>query len=152
MRRYVWFFIISAIFLGCAGDIIVPPQGELRGVYKGTYQIIWNAGSGTGSSTDWQYIDWTFTDQKFYCEATDTTLRDRITCDFSGNYTLENKMVFADTIVEPGTCDHDDIPVGEFDFTTISYEGAPDTLRFFQRSGPEFNLTEKTIKLVKSSQ
>jgi hypothetical protein len=149
MKRIVWLLLIGFLVVSCAEDIIVKPPSELRGNYKGSYWIETNVGSSGGSKTRWQWIDWTFTDIKFFCEATDTTLRDRITCDFDGFYTVENVMIFSDTTVKPGTCDHDDIPVGEFDYITKSGEGNPDTLIFTQSYGSEYDMTIKTIKLVK---
>jgi len=143
MKKLVWLLSLVVLLVSCADDIIIEQGSELRGAYAGSYTIVWNAGSGTGSTTDWQYVKWTFSDFQFWCYATDTTLRDRITCDFSGQYKSETVMIFSDTIVEPGTCNHADIPVGEFGFNRIH-----DTLIFFQASGGEFDRVEKTIKLV----
>ncbi len=155
MRRFVMLFVLGAFvvasavyFTGCKEDIIVEPPSGLRGNYSGIYEITDNAGSGTGSSTDWQYVDWTFSDQKFWCDAADTTLRDRITCDFSGGYEYDgSELMLADTIVSPGTCDHDDIAVGSFS-KTVKPGNQQDTLVFTQTSGDEFDLTRKVIKLV----
>jgi len=144
MKRLIYLIALMFIIAGCAEDIVVAPPGQLRGVYEGTYTIVYKE---TGSTTtEWQYVDWTFTDLKYFMEASKTDLRPPITCDISGNYILDSKILFTDTSVVPGTCKSESYIAGEFAFITISPGGdAPDTLRFFYTS----DTIEKTIKLVR---
>jgi len=145
MKKLVILLFAVMILAGsCAEDIIVNPPGELRGVYEGLYRIIWNYGGSGLSNTEEQYIEWTFTDQRFFMNATRTDEKPAITYDLSGNYGLENVMIFSDIIHEPGTFSPESIPEGEFSLQTIRHDGAPDTLKLEQ---PGEDL--KTIFLVK---
>jgi hypothetical protein len=155
MKRLVGLFIFGIFIFGCAKDIIVEPPSNLRGAYTGTYQVIWNYGSGgggtTGPKTEEQNIDWTFTDYTFRMTVPegDTT---QITNNCSGNYTVGNKMVFTVVYKEPGSFNPKSLPEGEFDFITIKTEGAKDTLRFTQLSGEATSQIYKTINLIKTTQ
>jgi hypothetical protein len=117
MRKTTLLVIVAIFVLGCAEDIIVKPPTDLRGVYHGIYERIKNYSSGSGGRIRHdQYIEWSFSDQQFWCDAIDTTLKPRFTCDFTGFYDLADKMILKDTIVDAMTCDHNDIPVGNFQF------------------------------------
>ncbi|MEW5923079.1 MAG: hypothetical protein AB1746_03745 [Candidatus Zixiibacteriota bacterium] len=100
---------------------------SLAGQYHGRYTVIHNYQSEVDMTIDWQYIDWTFTNQKFFCEA-DTAGQPEFTCDFSGNYILENVITLLDTLIAPGDCDHTDIPVGEFTISFYPTYSNPDSL------------------------
>lgn len=150
MKKLVLLLLVAfAILASCAKDIVIAPPSELRGFYEGSYKVVYNYGSSTGSTTDEEYLDWTFSDQKFFLNAARLDEKEAITFNMSGDYSLQNKMVFSNIATEPGTFRLESIPEGEFDYTTIRYEGAKDTLRFYQLEGEENSLIEKTIKLVK---
>jgi hypothetical protein len=130
MKHVAWLFILAVIIAACADDIVVPPQSELRGFYTGKFIIVENYGSGTGAITTEQFVNWTFTDQRFFLEV-DTVLTDEIkVCDHSGYYTLANKMEFSQVILEPGTCNQDYVMEGEFSFIARRHDDAPDSLFF----------------------
>ena len=133
MKKLVFLLFAAVLMLaGCADDIIITQRSELRGAYKGYYKIIENYETGGETHTEIQYIDWTFTDQKFFCEVNDT-INAQWLCDCSGNYALENVLVFSDTLIGAQTCDRDRIPIG--DFQLIKYnnsEGAIDSLEISQ--------------------
>lgn len=151
MKHLFWFLIVGLIFIGCADDVIVEPPAGLRGAYEGTYTIIKNYGSGSGDTeTSEDKVEWTFTDQRFFCVVDTIATTDITVCDFSGNYELlsNGNVLFKDTLVSPGTCDHDDIAVNEFSLTPIRVEDGADTLKFEQLSGTAPGQTLKSIELV----
>jgi hypothetical protein len=149
MKRYIFLVVaVAVIFTGCAKDIVVTQPGELRGYYEGEFIYIENWGSGTGSQTTEQYINWTFTDQKFFCEI-DTVKNVNIEfCGFSGTYVYEDKVVFSNVSKNPGVCIDDAITEGEFSLIRLRVDGAPDTLKLEQVSGGEFDKTKKTVILI----
>lgn len=147
MKRLVLLLAFGVMVYGCAEDIVVESSGELMGCYEGTYEIVWNKGSSSGSKTEKQNVEWAFSDFKFWMNVPPGD--SAITYDLSGEYELENKMYFTNIAVEQGTFKPESVPEGEFDFITLHNEGAPDTLVFKQTTGGEFDQTEKTIKLVR---
>lgn len=151
MKHLFGLLVVGLIFLGCADDVIVAPPPGLRGAYYGTYTIIKNYGSGSGDTeTSEDNVNWTFSDQQFWCIA-DTLANTEITiCDFSGYYELlsNGNVLLRDTTVYPGTCDHDDIAVGEFSLRTVRIDDGPDTLKFEQLSGTAPGQTLKSVELV----
>jgi hypothetical protein len=106
--------------------ISTPSISGLRGFYNGTYMVIEDFG-GSHPVVLEQFIDWVFTDYRFFCQA-DTTLGEKIFCDFSGYYSLTNKVTFSNVLIGPGICNPDHIPEGDFSFIRIIGDGAPDTL------------------------
>jgi hypothetical protein len=103
----------AVLIIGCAKDIIVQSPSEIRGYYEGRYQSVTNYRvEGTVIRTE--DVLWTFTDRIFRCEWDSSNGNPKVFCDFSGTYALEQNLVFSDTIVEPQTCQHSDIPVGDF--------------------------------------
>jgi len=149
MKRFVLvLFVIFLLGAGCADDIIIESPSSLRGSYKGIYEIVWNYGSSTEQKTEFMYVLWSFTDQRFELD-NDTTraiVLDPITySDMSGSYSLEDVMVFSNVTYDNfGTFKVESVPEGDFNFITIRHEGAPDTLRFLQTGEHQ-----KTIWLVK---
>ena len=85
-------FVLALIIWGCKGDIIVEPPSSLRGAYEGTYIRIKQYSSA--QITDEQQIDWTFSDQKFWCSHADSL--NWFVCEFSGTYELTDKVVLKD--------------------------------------------------------
>jgi hypothetical protein len=140
MKKLIWLIVIGILITACADDIIVKSISELRGAYVGEYIRVKSVSSGAQTKT--QGIKWTFTDQKFFCEVTDTV--DIWLCDFSGNYKLENKLILSDTVVGAQTCDRNEIPVGSFDLRRASN---PDSLIIKQYIEPPTDV-EKIILLV----
>ena len=139
MKRLILFLIVVLLVVGCAKDIIIESRSDIRGNYEGTYQSIINY---TVPSTKIKNQDvlWIFTDFRFICDAkVDST---RVFCDFSGNYTMGDYMVFKDTLVEEQVCTHSDIPIGEFVFRR---EG--DSLIITQED--HINKTFKELRLLK---
>lgn len=153
MKRYIFLMIASVIIItGCAKDIVVTQQGELRGYYPGEFIYTENWGSGTGSQTTKQYIHWTFTDQKFFCEI-DTVKNTQIEfCGFSGSYVYEDNVVFSNVQPKPGVCIDDAITEDEFSLIRIRIDDAPDTLKMEQITGGEFDKTRKSVILVDESE
>jgi hypothetical protein len=151
MRIVLLLLVICIIILaGCnQNNLIPPPPAELRGAYTGKYIVITNYGDTLNSSTTEQYVNWIFTDQRFFCDI-DTIKNFEIEiCNFQGTYKkIDSRLILKDTIIEPGTCNHSFIPVGEFDFATINSNDAPDTLILSQVSGNEFNRILKKLSLV----
>lgn len=140
--------VIPMIYCCCENrDIISPPPRWEE--YKGTYQVDINP--ETDSSTMiLQYIGWAFTDFRFFCFI-DTVKSEKIICDFSGNYHIENdSIIFKDLRVSPGSCDSNLVARGKFEFTVIRGLFNLDTLRFYQRVENPDGTVEKTIRLVGS--
>ncbi|MEW5923181.1 MAG: hypothetical protein AB1746_04265 [Candidatus Zixiibacteriota bacterium] len=138
--------IVFAILASCADDIIIPQQSPLRGAYRGSYTVVENYNTGGATVTHFQYVDWTFTDQKFFCDVNDTISSEIWLCNFSGGYKLENVLVFSDTLVGVQTCNKDFIPVG--DMQLIRYqneEGLLDSMEISQYDIPHTML--KTLML-----
>ena len=113
MKRLILFLIVVFLITGCAKDIILESQSDIRGNYEGTYQSIINYQIPSTKIKN-QDVNWIFTDFRFICDAdVDST---RVFCDFSGNYSMGDYLVFKDTLVEEQVCTHSDIPIGEFVF------------------------------------
>ena len=144
MKKTLCLIIIGIFIAGCADDIIVRPASELRGAYEGYYTRIKSVSSG--ASSKYQNIEWTFTDQKFFCEVTDT--EDVWLCDFSGNYELADKLILSDTVVAAQTCDRSDIPVGSFQLIRKSNPSGPDSLVIEQYDQDAD--VKKIIRIVKT--
>jgi len=113
MKRSLLFFVTAILIIGCADDIIITPASDIRGFYKGTYESVTNY-KEVNPNSKIQNVVWTFTDQRFYCDYDSSNIA-REFCDFFGNYDLEDKLIFRDTVVDKQTCIHSDIPIGEFD-------------------------------------
>ncbi len=151
MKHLFGLLVVGLIFLGCADDVIVAPPPGLRGAYYGTYTIIKNYGSGSGDTeTSEDKVEWTFTDVRFFCVVDTLATTDITICDFSGNYELlsNGNVLLKDTLVSVGTCDHDDIAVGEFSLRTVRIDDGPDTLKLEQLSGTAPGQTLKSVELV----
>jgi len=93
--------------------------GRIRGIYEGIYERIKNFSLGdVGWTLDNQYIEWTFSDTRFWCQVIDTMILPRFVCDFVGFYHLQPgippNILLNDTIVAVQPCNHADIPVNEF--------------------------------------
>ncbi|PKK84101.1 MAG: hypothetical protein CVT49_04715 [candidate division Zixibacteria bacterium HGW-Zixibacteria-1] len=134
MKKLVLLLLVAfAILASCAKDIIIAQQSELRGAYTGLYKYVINYEvGGISPITSEQYVDWTFTDQKFYCNVNDS-INNQWLCNVSGNYKLENVLVFSDTLLGAQTCDRDRVPIGNFQL--IRYqdnEGKIDSLKITQ--------------------
>ena len=144
-------FVGLMIFAGCAEDIIVAAQSELRGAYTGRYKFVEHyEEGGVPPITYNQLVDWTFTDQKFFCTV-DDTLNDQWLCDFSGNYALENVLVFSDTLIGVQTCDRDRVLVGDCLLRRyLNDEGGFDSLEISQVDGSAYTL--KTVTLYPASE
>jgi hypothetical protein len=142
--------LIILIIISCAKDIIVKSPATLKGAYHGRYSVTYNYGSSTGGSTKQQWIEWTFTDYKFYCKLDELKPYDKINfCDFSGNYDLKSNISFTDTLVNASMqCDHEDTPFGGFSIIRKSGEnGVPDSISMEQLEGT----TLKVILLEKDT-
>ena len=144
MKKTVWLIIIGIVIAGCAEDIIVRPASELRGVYDGDYIRVKSFSSGAQTKT--QKIEWTFTDQMFFCVVVDTV--DVWLCNFSGNYELADKLIFSDTVVGAQTCDRNDIPYGAFQLIRKANPSGPDSLLIEQYDADAD--VKKVVKIVRS--
>lgn len=129
MKRRLVFLLLILSFVGllnfCGSDdkkitnennddpIIIDPNSEIRGYYLGTYLAIRNYQYGN-QETFTQKVSWIFTDFRMNCEAIDTISYPRFICDFSGNYTLGDKINFKDTTVQSCGLDLTLIPYGDF--------------------------------------
>ncbi len=109
MNRLFLILIIICLIVGCAKDIIIPQASDLRGDYKGLYEI----DPDTGPTRE-QYIAWTFSDNRFWMTADRTDEKPQIFCDVNGFYEITDMMVLKDTVVAEQTCQHYEVPVGEF--------------------------------------
>ena len=153
MKRVAWLFVVAVLLAGCADDIVVEQSGDLRGYYTGEFIIVENYGSGSGAiTTDGQYINWTFTDQRFYLEVDTARTLDVEICDFSGYYELGTSMQFDRIQFDVGLCKPEFVAEGEFTFITKRIDNAPDTLFFEQLEGPQGDQILKTIILVKDEE
>nr|MBN2277493.1 hypothetical protein [candidate division Zixibacteria bacterium] len=125
MRKLTFVLLIAiAIMAGCADDVIIPPQSELRGAYTGVYKVVTDYKDPSSATTDRQNVDWTFTDQKFFCTVTDD---DNVwLCDYSGYYEVTDALILSDTLVGVQTCDKDKLLVGRTQL--IRYQGSEDQL------------------------
>lgn len=81
--------ILSAIFYGCASDIILTPPPSLKGVYVGEYRYTRDYGAPNQVLFK-QPINWTFEDQSFRMEidTTSPNLGTHSFCKVSGQYAL----------------------------------------------------------------
>jgi hypothetical protein len=149
-RFYLAALIIIILLLGCAKDIIVKPPNTPKGVYNGLYTVITNYGSSSGATTRDQWIEWTFTDYKFYSKATKTDLKPQEFCDVSGNYSITSNITLSDTLVSVDfTCTHSDVPSGSFSYRTkAGVDGGPDSAFMEQLEGT----TKKIIVLERVTQ
>jgi hypothetical protein len=118
MARF-FMFVLFAIFVlalvsGCPKDIVVKPPSTLVGNYHGLITV--TRGYNTSTPTTFQeWIQWTFSDYKFWMTAEKTDLLPKIFCDVTGNYNLTDKIAFSDTsVTDVFTCIHEDIPIGTF--------------------------------------
>jgi hypothetical protein len=146
-RFYMAALIIIILLLGCAEDIVVRSKPSLKGVYNGRYTVKTNVGFGGGETTRNEWIDWKFTDYKFYCTVSSKQTEDPPFCDVSGNYTLSNGIAFSDLQIVPGVCMPEDAPVGTFSLIRKNGEaGVPDSLFMEQLIGT----TRKIIVLEKN--
>lgn len=118
MKRLVLILAVAALIFGCADDIIIESPSEIRGYYEGEYESVTNY-KVEGTLVRKQNILWTFTDRLFKCEYDTTSVKPQVFCDVSGSYELGDRLVFKDTIVEPYTCQHSDIPIGEFEMRRV---------------------------------
>ena len=109
MKRLFLIFFVMILIIGCADDIIIPKASELFGSYKGLYQIDSDAGP-----TREQYISWDFSDKQFWMVADRTDEKPQIFCDVTGFYEITDMMVLKDTVVAEQTCQHYEVPIGEF--------------------------------------
>jgi hypothetical protein len=62
----------------------IPPHRE--GICNGRYSVTHEYGNDTGELTTEQWIDWTFTDYKFYSKYDSTKVGTRSCCVVFGNY------------------------------------------------------------------
>ncbi len=135
MKTLNKFLITTGIVLGsflfpqnCAKDIVVSPPSSLRGVYEGTYTRVKGYSSGSGQITDDEYIEWTFTDYKFYCDAIKENLKPRFACDCFGNYNTESGIALTHVEIKPQVCDPEDSPKGNFSLSRFESEEGKDSL------------------------
>ncbi|SYZ74226.1 hypothetical protein TRIP_C60496 [Candidatus Zixiibacteriota bacterium] len=105
---------VLALVSGCPKDTIVKPPSTLVGNYHGLITIIRGYDTSTPTTVQ-EWIDWTFSDYKFWMTAEKTDLLPKIFCDITGNYSLTDKITLSDTsMTDVFTCIHEDIPVGTF--------------------------------------
>jgi hypothetical protein len=149
MRLFSLILLLGLLIIaGCAKDIVVKPPEGLRGAYEGTYTVREKVGSSNPPEPIRQFVQWTFTDQRFFCDIDTLKNLEIKICNHSGNYEMGNRVTFKDTLVEPGTCDHAHIVIDEFDFVAKRFEDAPDTLEFTRAYGPTEDRTEKVLILI----
>jgi hypothetical protein len=146
-RFYIAALIIIVLLLGCAKDIIVKGPDTLKGVYNGRYTVITDYGNSSGATTTNEWIDWKFTDYKFYCTVA-AKETDTVFCDVSGNYKLQSKIIISDLQIVPGVCTPEDAPLDTFNLIRKTGEaGVPDSLFMEQLEGT----TKKIIVLEKDT-
>ena len=146
MAKIFWLMLIFTILAGCAEDIVVEPPQSLRGVYDGEYIVTRDYGSSGGGTTVSQWVEWTFSDQKFWMVATKTDQRPKVFCDMSGNYKVENNISLTDPETGGDQCDPRDVPQGIFSLRrTIGDNNAIDSLYLEQIEGT----MKKELKLKK---
>lgn len=149
MARLFWLVLAVAIMAGCAEDIVVEPPQSLRGVYDGEYIVTRDYGSSGGGTTVSQWVVWTFSDQKFWMEATKTDQRPKVFCDMSGNYKLETNITLSDPNTGGDQCDPRDVPEGTFGLRrTIGADNQIDSLYLEQIEGT----MKKELRLKKKPQ
>lgn len=133
MKHVAWLLIVVVVLIvACADDIVVPPQSEIRGFYTGKFVIVEDCGSANPTTYDDQYINWTFSDQRFWLEldTIKTPPGDRKICDFSGFYKLESNINFNEVLLAGGQqCNQDYVADGEWSFINLRHDDAPDTIR-----------------------
>ena len=148
MARTFWLTIIAILVLGCAKDILVKPPTTLVGVYDGKCTVLRNYGSSNPGPTLEQWVEWTFSDYRFWMKATRTDEKPQVFCDANGNYVLESQITLKDTVVIPTTCDRSDVPLGTFSLLHLP----GDTLEIKGAMGVSPNQRYLTIVLWKKGQ
>jgi hypothetical protein len=149
-RFYMAALIIIILLLGCAKDIIVKGPDTLKGVYNGRYTVITDYGNSGGATTTNEWIDWKFTDYKFYCTVSLKQTEEPPFCDVSGNYKLQSKIIISDLQIVPGVCTPEDAPLDTFNLIRkTGGAGVPDSLFMEQLNG--ITAIKKIIVLEKDT-
>lgn len=119
MSRFFWLTAILILVMGCAKDIIVKPPSSLAGLYNGEITITKNANTSNPGPVNKEWIEWTFSDQKFWMKAIRTDERPQVFCDVFGNYTVTDKITTSQvSSSDPFTCELNDYPIGTFSLIT----------------------------------
>ncbi len=150
MARKLWVvlsiaILVLALIIGCAKDIIVKPPSTLVGNYHGKTTVLKNYGSSNPGPKREQWIQWTFSDYKFWMKAEKTDLLIQVFCDVSGSYTTTDKINLENVVRgDIFICDSTDYPRGTF---TLLRQG--DTISISGPMGTGTTISYLEVKIVK---
>jgi hypothetical protein len=114
MARYFWLTFTAILVIGCAKDIVVKPPTTLVGAYSGKCTVIRSYGSSNPVTLE-EWIEWTFSEYRFWMKATRTDEKPQVFCDVSGSYSVTSNITFSGVAAtDVFTCNPDDYPEGSF--------------------------------------